>query len=88
MKPQEQAIPISADSVEQLRKIDVYRVLDSCPRVSRHSPNGTSKEVALYIVQNRPELRREVIGCMTELGCDLRIPMQTDNAAASAHTPH
>jgi hypothetical protein len=81
MKPQEQAIRISADSVEQLRKIDVYRVLDSCPRVSRHSPKGTSKEVALYIVEHRPELRQEVIDCMAEMGCTLRIPGQIEAVA-------
>ena len=85
MTPQEQAIRISADSVEQLRKIDVYRVLDSCPRVSRHNPNGTAKEVALYIVQHRPELRQEVIDCMAEMGCELRIPSQpADKVGAPA----
>ena len=78
MKPQEQAIRISADSVEQLRKIDVYRVLDSYPRVSRHSPNGTAKEVALYIVQHRPELRQEVVDCMSELGCELRMSAEVN----------
>jgi hypothetical protein len=85
MTPQEQAIRISADSVEQLRKIDVYRVLDSCPRVSRHNPNGTAKVVALYIVQHRPELRQEVIDCMAEMGCELRVPSQPgDKAGAPA----
>jgi hypothetical protein len=83
MAPQEQAIRISADSVERLRKIDVYRVLDSCPRVSRHNPNGTVKVVALYIVQHRPELRQEVIDCMSELGCELRIPPETHSTATT-----
>jgi hypothetical protein len=83
MTPQEQAIRISADSVEQLRKIDVYRVLDSCPRVSRHNPNGTAKVVALYIVQHRPELRQEVIDCMSELGCELQIPPETHSTATT-----
>jgi len=77
MTPQEQAILVSADSVQQLRKVDVFRVLDFCPRVSRHNPNGTAKEVALYIVQHRPDLRQEVIDCMSEMGCDLRLPPQT-----------
>jgi hypothetical protein len=81
MTSQEQAIRISADSVEQLRKIDVYRVLDSCPRVSRHNPNGCAKEVALYIIQHRPELRQEVIDCMSEMGCTLRIPGQIEAVA-------
>jgi chemotaxis protein histidine kinase CheA len=81
MKPQEQAIRISADSVEQLRKIDVFRVLDYCPRVSRQNANGTSKEVALYIVQHRPELRQEVVDCMSELGCELRIPAEVNAVA-------
>jgi hypothetical protein len=81
MTSQEQAIRISADSVEQLRKIDVYRVLDSCPRVSRHNPNGCAKEVALYIIQHRPELRQEVIDCMAEMGCTLRIPGQNEAVA-------
>lgn len=76
MKAQEQAIRIAADSVEQLRKIDVYRVLDSCPRVSSHTPKGTSKEVALYIIRRRPDLRQEVLGCMSELGCELRVPVE------------
>ena len=75
MKAQEQAIRISADSVEQIRKIDVFRVLDSCPRVSRHNPQGCAKEVALHIIKQRPELRQEVIDCMTEMGCELRIPV-------------
>jgi hypothetical protein len=77
MTPQEQAILVSADSVQQLRKVDVFRVLDFCPRVSRHNPNGTAKEVALYIVRHRPDLRQEVIDCMSEMGCDLRLPPQT-----------
>ena len=85
MAPQEQAIRISADSVEQLRKIDVYRVLDSCPRVSRHNPNGTAKEVALYLIKHRLELRQEVIDCMAEMGCELRIPSQpADKVGAPA----
>jgi hypothetical protein len=77
MTPQEQAILVSADSVQQLRKVDVFRVLDFCPRVSRHNPNGTAKEVALYIVRHRPDLRQEVIDCVSEMGCDLRLPPQT-----------
>jgi hypothetical protein len=85
MTPQEQAIRISADSVEQLRKVDVYRVLDSCPRVSRHNPNGTAKEVALYLIKHRLELRQEVIDCMAEMGCELRIPSQpADKVGAPA----
>ena len=85
MTPQEQAIRISADSVEQLRKVDVYRVLDFCPRVSRHNPNGTAKEVALYIIKHRPEMRQEVIDCMAEMGCELRIPSQpADKVGAPA----
>jgi len=77
MTPQEQAILVSADSVQQLRKVDVFRVLDFCPRVSRHNPNGTAKEVALYIVRHRPDLRQEVIDCLSEMVCDLRLPPQT-----------
>jgi hypothetical protein len=77
MTPQEQAILVSADSVQQLRKVDVFRVLDFCPRVSRHNPNGTAKEVALYIVRHRPDLRQEVIDCLSEMGCDLMLPPQT-----------
>jgi hypothetical protein len=85
MTPQEQAIRISADSVEQLRKVDVYRVLDSCPRVSRHNPTGTAKEVALYLIKHRLELRQEVIDCMAEMGCELRIPSQpADKVGAPA----
>ena len=76
MTPQEQAILVSADSVQQLRKVDVFRVLDFCPRVSRHNPNGTATEVALYIVQHRPDLRQEVIDCMSEMGCNLRLPLR------------
>jgi hypothetical protein len=83
MTPQEQAIRISADSVEQLRKVDVYRVLDFCPRVSRRNPNGTAKEVALYIINHRPELRQEVIDCMSELGCELRMPPETHSTATT-----
>jgi hypothetical protein len=46
--------------------------------VSRHNPNGTSKEVALYIVQHRPELRQEVVDCMSELGCELRMSAEVN----------
>jgi hypothetical protein len=81
MKAQEQAILIAADSIEQLRKIDVFRVLDSCPRVSHHNPNGCAKAVALYIIKQRPELRQEVIDCMTEMGCELRIPVAANAIA-------
>ena len=81
MKAQDKAILIAADSIELLREIDVFRVLDSCPRVSRYNPQGCAKEVALYIIKQRPELRQEVIDCMTEMGCELRIPVAADAIA-------
>ena len=81
MKAQDKAILIAADSIELLRKIDVFRVLDSCPRVSHHNPNGCAKAVALYIIKQRPELRQEVIDCMTEMGCELRIPVAANAIA-------
>jgi hypothetical protein len=37
--------------------------------------------VALYIIKQRPELRQEVIDCMTEMGCELRIPVAADAIA-------
>jgi hypothetical protein len=81
MKAQDKAILIAADSIELLRKIDVFCVLDSCPRVSRHNPQGCAKEVALHIIKQRPELRQEVIDCMTEMGCELRIPVAANAIA-------
>jgi hypothetical protein len=81
MKAQDKAILIAADSIELLRKIDVFRVLDSCPRVSRHNPQGCAKEVALHIIKQRPELRQEVIDSMTEMGCKLRIPVAANAIA-------
>jgi hypothetical protein len=53
--------------------------------VSRRNPNGTAKEVAPYIIKHRPELRQEVIDCMAEMGCELRVPSQpADKAGAPA----
>ena len=58
MTQDEQAIRIAADSVQQLRKVDVYRVLETC---------SDAQSVADYIVANRPDLKSEVIECLAEM---------------------
>lgn len=49
----EQLVKIAADSVEKLRKSDVFRVLDECPAQKR-------KKLADYISTKRPDLKQEV----------------------------
>ena len=48
----EQAIKIAADSIEQLRRVDVFRVLDAY--------SNKSKELGDYIKSKRPDLAAEV----------------------------
>lgn len=58
MTSNEQAIRIAADSIAQLRKVDVYRVLEMC---------SNAQDVSEYIIENRPDLKDEVIGCLEEM---------------------
>lgn len=53
-------IQIAADSVEQLRKPDVFRVLDECPTKDR-------RMLADYICDARKDLVDEVADCLDEL---------------------
>ena len=53
-------IKIAADSIEQLRKQDVFRVLES-------APTGKLNKVADFIKLNRPDLIEEAKECLIEL---------------------
>jgi hypothetical protein len=55
----EQAIKIAADSIEQLRRVDVFRVLDEY--------SNKSKELGDYIKSKRPDLVAEVDKILGEL---------------------
>lgn len=59
MQTHEQAILCAADSIEKLRRCDVFRVMDesNCDRPS----------LAAYICQKRPDLVDEVTAVMLEL---------------------
>ena len=67
MTPQEQAIQVAADSIEKLRRFDVWRVLDQCPLSSMTNPKGTTRKVAAYIKRNRPDLADEVNAYIKEV---------------------
>ena len=54
------AIKIAADSIAELRRPDVFRVLDAYGGAEREA-------VAAYIASNRPELVAEVDECLREL---------------------
>ena len=54
----EQAIKIAADSIEELRKQDVYRVLDWYPQLDG---------LAAWIKAKRPDLTEEVNAVIAEL---------------------
>nr|WP_238487075.1 hypothetical protein [Cupriavidus pauculus] len=54
----ETLIRIAADSIDKLRRIDVYRVLQAA--------EGQRAELAGYIIANRPELTEEVTAVMAE----------------------
>ena len=56
----ESAIKISANNVGELRKADVFRVLDWSPAEHR-------QKVADYIVTHRPELKTEVDECLRDI---------------------
>lgn len=56
----ELAIKIAADNIESLRRIDVFRVLDTY--------KDDAKAIGAFIRQHRPELSKEVFDCLEELG--------------------
>lgn len=58
----DQLIIIAADSINTLRKQDVYRVLDSNPE--------HMKALANYISQHRPDLADEARDVLSELCSD------------------
>jgi hypothetical protein len=53
----EKYITIAADSIGQLRKPDVFRVLDTY---------DYDEKLAAYIIDNRPDLKDEVMEIMQE----------------------
>lgn len=55
----ENLIKIAADSIQSLRKSDVFRVLEQ-------NDSDVRCELAAYISKNRPDLSEEVEDCMTE----------------------
>ena len=57
----ESRITIAADSVAQLRRCDVFRVLEWCPA-------GERPALAGWIVGERADLAGEVAEVMAELG--------------------
>ena len=59
----EQCIKIAADDITKLRRVDVFRVLDTY--------KGAAPQIAKYILDNRPDLKAEVLGVLEELGLSL-----------------
>ena len=57
------AIRIAADSIDELRRPDVYRVLDTYGGAEREA-------VAAYITKPRPELAEEVDECLRDLAAE------------------
>ena len=57
------AISIAADSIEALRRPDVFRVLDAYDGEHRAA-------VAAYVSSNRPDLAAEVDECLNDLADD------------------
>ncbi len=55
----ENLIKIAADSIQALRKSDVFRVLEQ-------NNSDIRGELAAYISTSRPDLAEEVEDCMTE----------------------
>lgn len=64
MKIEESYIVIAADSVAELRKVDVFRVLDSLR--ADNIDGVTRSRLASFISQNRPDLVDEVTAVMQE----------------------
>jgi len=57
-------IKIAADSVADLRKVDVFRLIDA---VRSDNIDGVTRgHLASYIVQMRPDLESEVVDVMAE----------------------
>ena len=68
----ERAIQIAADNVDKLRSQDVYRVLESCPRVTRRETKAVQyspsvDELARYIAGARPDLYQSVVEALEEI---------------------
>lgn len=55
------AVKLAADSIEQLRKCDVFRVLNS----TMTGPN--LRAVAAFITTHRPDLATEVVECLADI---------------------
>lgn len=57
-------IKVAADSIQQLRRCDVFRLIDGA------SSGAAATSVANYIIRNRPDLRGEVDDCLNERAND------------------
>lgn len=66
--PVEQYIKVAADSIAELRKVDVYRVLVESNR------SELRPAIAQYIKDNRPDLVREVDDVLAEAAADAVAP--------------
>lgn len=63
-KNEEQYIKIAADSIQELRRVDVFRVLDS---IRSDNIDGVTRiDLATFIAARRPDLRDEVSEVMRE----------------------
>lgn len=72
-------IKIAADSIAQLRRIDVFRVLDAA---------GDRREsLATYIIEHRPDLQAEVLAVMAEEWPDLGYSAPTAPAVVETVDP-
>ena len=60
MRTPQNIIKIAADDVTRLRKIDVFRVLESCR-------GEEVQKTAHFIRVNRPELSDEVVSCLEDI---------------------
>lgn len=73
----EHLIKISADSLQKLRRIDVFRVIEWAPDAKR-------AELARYITAGRPDLAAEVAACVAEVEGTSAEPITITPAAVVA----
>ena len=57
-------IRMAADSVKQLRRSDVYRVLENTPEGQRRAMVG-------YLLSERPEFAEEIAGCLADMEAEV-----------------
>ena len=68
----DKVLPMVADSWQQLRKADVYRLLD---QLHEEYPDQLH-EAGKIIKQQRPDLKHEVEDCLEELWFEYEAPIQ------------